>query len=210
MDQPWKKRGVCVLCCALFMITSAFAYRPALSASEDIAAGDDAAATSQAANDPTLRRVHSHKAPSFLDPSRYEGMSPEEAKKAMLADAKKALDAKVADGSLTREKADEILARLESKPFPPERGSRMGEAPTRTDLSRYEGMSPEEAKKAMLADAKKALDAKVADGSLTREKADEILARLESKPFPPERGTRTGQASPDPSRNEGKSPKEAG
>ena len=69
----------------------------------------------------------------------------------------------------------------------PEKGMRMksGGAGFAIGLEKYKDMEPEEAKAAMLADMKAELEKKVADGTITQEKADEIYKKLEaSDPMP--------------------------
>ena len=125
------------------------------------------------------------------DPSKYEGMTDEERRDTVKADLKKMLDKMVADGKLTREQADEMLKGsvagaasgmgLHVRMF--EDGQHF-ESRLELDPSKYEGMSDRERLEAMKADLKAILDQKVADGELTRKKADKIMEKFAEGPPP--------------------------
>lgn len=121
-----------------------------------------------------------------LDISKYKDMTAEERQAAILEDAKAQLAESVANGKLTQEKANEILSRIEKMPSPGElpeggigariKGGMMG---LDLDMSKYSNMTADEAKAAMIADAKTSLAAKVAEGTITQEQADAMLEKLE-------------------------------
>lgn len=119
-----------------------------------------------------------------LDFSKYMNMEPEEGTAALLADVKAALDARVADGTLTPKQAEKIYRRIEASPPKWQKGDLVPDGcfGLGLDMEKYRTMEPREAGPALLADAEAALQAKVAQGEMSRAQADAFLEKLRAMP----------------------------
>jgi urease accessory protein UreF len=142
--------------------------------------------------------------------AKAQGKSTDGLKQAMLAGAKTHLDADVKAGKLTQAQADKILADLSSRldnliqngfgfhhGGPPIAGldaaatylgltpaqlrTQLQSGKTLAQVAKAQGKSTDGLKQAMLADAKKHLDAAVKAGKLTQSQADQAFAEISSR-----------------------------
>lgn len=143
-----------------------------------------------------------------FDLAKEKGMTPDQLKKAIVDEKLKKIDQLVADGKITKEKADTIKADLparikewdgnlkhhkgghlkpiysilENKGFTKAQIDEAAKAgKTAFDLAEEKGMTKDQLKAAIIDEKSKKIDQAVTDGKITKEKADTIKSNLANK-----------------------------